>query len=66
MWVPPAPLDNMNNVCSAQAASFGKESACTVVPVFHLSAEDLELCRPHDCLAGACPLRSTAAEDISN
>ena len=55
----PARLDDGYDIRDTQDAGVGKESARTAVPVFHRLAEGLRL---HTSLAGASPLRSTAAD----
>ena len=59
----PALLDDAHDVHGAEPVRVGKESVRTAVPVFYRPAKGLQRCRPHTRLAGASPLRSTAAND---
>ena len=66
MRVPPAPFDNGHDVRGPKATRVAEESARTAVLVFHRPAEGIRLYRPHTSLAGACSLRSTAADKRSD
>ena len=63
MWVPPTPFDDGYDVRGPKVTRVGKENARTTVPVLHRPAEGIRLSRPHTYLAGARPLRNTAADD---
>ena len=63
MRVPPTPSDDGYDVRGPKATRVGKESARTIVPVFHRPTEGMRFSRPHTSMADARSLWSTAADD---